>query len=125
MQTFTSLSYKNVCKLMEDASYNDLDHIELYYFVVSSSPNDLKIIRPSVCRVSLDRIHRSELNFHYLTPIKNWSKTYSYTFKKSGYYFTTKQEAEDVFKIKIKNVKEGFTQQLKSVSIALDTLKAY
>ena len=102
------------------------EYVDLYYFVLKSTPGVFRIHPPKKCRVRIDKKHyRQVLEFNYLTKAGNWSSVKSYYTKNNAYYYKTLEEAEKGFKKEIEFAKELFTSQIDSAKIALSELDRY
>lgn len=120
---FTSLNYGSVINLMNQAKGQP---VELWYVIVKTTPGLFKLVEPTKCRVKQSSIVASQRAvFQYQSQKGNWLSTEHYSFKNNAYYFLTKEEAEEVFKILVDNARTHFKEQIIRADSALDKLKSY
>jgi galactokinase len=115
--------YKGIMQLV--SAIPEGDYLELYYFVLKTTPGVFRIHPPVKCRVRLVGNHRKYVEFSYLTKAGNWSTTKSSYLKNNSFYYATLQEAEEGFKKEIEFAKEVFTNEINRANIALNDLAKY
>ena len=119
-----SLSYKHLCQLASALPQGD--YLELYYFVLKTTPGVFRIHTPQKCRVRVDQTsYRKYPEFNYLTKAGNWSSTRSLYLKNNAFYYETLQEAEEGFEKEIEFAKQVFTNDINRANMALNELANY
>lgn len=124
MSTNISLSYKGIWQLASAVPQDG--YLELYYFVLKTTPGVFRIHPPKKCRVKIDQnTYRKYPFFNYLTKAGNWSSSRSNYLKNNAFYYSTLQEAEEGFKKEIEFAKQVFTNDINRANIALNELDKY
>lgn len=124
MRFNSGLMYQGIMKLV--SAIPEDDYLELYYFVLKTTPGVFRIHPPTKCRVKINKNYaRKSVEFNYLTKAGNWSSISSYYTKNNAFYYSTLQEAENAFKKEIEFAKQVFTCEIDRANIALQTLNSY
>lgn len=120
---FTHLSYGGCINLLQQAKGVPVD---LWYFVVKTTPGVFKIVEPSLCRVLQSTTIKSpRAVFQYQSKKGNWLSTEHYSFKNNGYYFSNKSDAQAAFKTMVEGAKIHFKKQIVDAESALNILNNY
>lgn len=119
-KSFSSYSYGHISSLAQQAKGNP---VELYYFVVKTTPGLFKVVAPEVCRVVY--VNNRQVVFQYKSKTGNWLNTNHYSFKNSAHYFGDINHANTTFKTAVEVAKEHFKNQIKKAQDALNELHQF
>lgn len=120
----SQLFYKQITQLASALPQGD--YLELYYFVLKTTPGVFRIHPPVKCRVKLDHnFARKYIVFNYLTKAGNWSSLKSSYTKNNAFYYATLQEAQEGFEKEIEFAKQVFTNDINRANMALNELANY
>lgn len=118
------MSYREISELTSLIPQGD--YLELYYFVLKTTPGLFRIHPPKKCRVKMNtNFLRKTVEFNYQTKAGNWSSIHSYATKNNAFYYKSLQEAEQAFKKEVEFAKQVFTNEINRANMALNELANY
>lgn len=116
-KSFTSYSYGHMMSLAQQAKGTP---VELYYFVVKTTPGLFKVVAPEVCRVVY--VNNRMTVFQYKSKAGNWLNTDHYGPKNNVHYFGDINHANATFKTAVAVAKEHYKNLVKKAEEALEKL---